>query len=246
MLRFIICVIVVIFDFIIMVPVELIGFLIGLVSADARRAYMKFMMKIVFSVIDFLSGAKVKYIGFEKIPEDVPVLFVANHESFFDVLLVLMKLPGKLCFVAKKQFGKIPIFAQALQLYDTLFIDRDNIKQGLATILKAIDNVKAGMSVFIFPEGTRSRDGQMADFKEGSMKIAVKSGCPIVPIAITNTANVFENHFPKVTAVPVVVEILDPINPGDYDSKEQKHLGKLCRDRIEEVRDKNYETYCAS
>ncbi len=246
MLRFIICVVVVVFDFIIMVPVELIGFLIGLISADARRAYMKFMMKMVFTVIDFLSGAKVKYIGFEKIPTDVPVLYVANHESFFDVLLVLMNLPGKVCFVAKKQFGKIPVFAQALLLYDTLFIDRDNIKQGLATILKAIDNVKAGLSVFIFPEGTRSRDGRMNEFKEGSMKIAVKSGCPIVPIAITNTANVWENHFPKLAPVPVVVEILDPVIPGDYDNKEQKHLGKLCKERIEEAKEKNYEKYIAS
>ena len=89
-----------------------------------------------------------------------------------------------------------------------------------------------------------SRDGKMTDFKEGSMKIAVKSGCPIVPIAISNTANVFENHFPKLEAVPVVVEVLDPINPADYDNKEQKHLGKLCRDRIEEARDRNLERYC--
>ena len=76
------------------------------------------------------------------------------------------------------------------------------------------------------------------------MKIAVKSGCPIVPIAISNTANVFENHFPKVEAVPVVVEFLDPVIPQDYDKTEQKHLGKLCHDRIEEARDRNLETYC--
>ena len=169
---------------------------------------------------------------------------MANHESFFDVLLTLTHLPGTICFVAKKQFGKIPIFAQALELYNTLFIDRDDIKQGLKTILKAIDNVKAGMSVFIFPEGTRSRDGKMNEFKEGSMKIATKSGCPIVPIAISNTAIVFENHFPKVTAVPVVIEALEPVKPSDYDAKEQKHLGKLCKDRIEEARDRNLREYC--
>ena len=236
----------VVFYFIIMVPIEIVGFLIGLISMPARNAYMKFMMKNVFASINFIAGAKVKYLGFEKIPSDAPVLYVANHESFFDVLLTLTHLPGTICFVGKKEFGKVPIFAQALQLYNTLFIDRDDIKQGLKTILKAIENVKAGMSVFIFPEGTRSRDGKMTDFKEGSMKIAVKSGCKIVPIAISNTANVFENHFPKLEAVPVVVEILDPIDPADYDNKEQKHLGKLCKDRIEEARDRNYEDYCAS
>lgn len=244
MLRFIICMVLVVFYFIIMVPIEIVGFLIGLISMPARNAYMKFMMKNVFASINFIAGAKVKYLGFEKIPSDAPVLYVANHESFFDVLLTLTHLPGTICFVGKKEFGKVPIFAQALQLYNTLFIDRDDIKQGLKTILKAIENVKAGMSVFIFPEGTRSRDGKMTDFKEGSMKIAVKSGCKIVPIAISNTANVFENHFPKLEAVPVVVEILDPIDPADFDNKEQKHLGKLCKDRIEEARDRNLERYC--
>ncbi len=244
MIRFIVSVLVVILDFVLMVPVELIAFIIGLFSKNARNAYMKFMMKIVFSVINFLSGAKVRYIGFEKIPTDVPVLYVANHESFFDVLLTLTRLPGTVCFVAKKQFGKIPIFSWALMLYNTLFIDRDDIKQGLKTILQAIENVKSGMSVFIFPEGTRSRDGRMNEFKEGSMKIAVKSGCPIVPISIANAADVFENHFPKLKAAPVVVEILDPIVPGDFDKTEQKHLGKLCKDRIEETRDRNLEKYC--
>ena len=244
MFRFIICVLMVIFDFIIMVPVELIGFVVGLFSKRAENAYMKFMMKIVFAVINFLSGAKVRYIGFEKIPENTPVLYVANHESFFDVLLTLTRLPGMICFIAKKQFGKIPIFSQALMMYNTLFIDRDDIKQGLQTILKAIENVKNGMSVFIFPEGTRSRDGKMNEFKEGSMKIAVKSGCPIVPIAISNTANVFENHFPKVAPAPVVIEILDPVFPDRFDRTEQKHLGKLCKERIEEARDRNLEKYC--
>ncbi len=244
MIRFILCIILVIIYFVVMIPVEIIALIIGLFSHSARNAYMKLMMRIVFASICFLSGAKVKYIGLEKIPTDVPVLYVANHESFFDVLLTLADLPGTICFVAKKQFAKIPIFSHALMLYNTLFIDRDNIKQGLATILKAIDNVKAGISVFIFPEGTRSRDGKMNEFKEGSMKIAVKSGCPIVPISIANTANVWENHFPKLAAVPVVVEVLDPVIPSDYDPKEQKHLGKLCKERIEEARERNLKEYC--
>lgn len=244
MFRFTVGVIVVVLWFVIMIPVELIGFVIGLFSLNARNAYMKFMMNIVFASVNFVSGAKVTYIGFERIPADTPVLYVANHESFFDVLLTLTHLPGTICFVAKRQFAKIPIFAQALMLYNTLFIDRDDIKQGLKTILEAIERVKTGMSVFIFPEGTRSRDGNMNEFKEGSMKIATKSGCPIIPIAISNTANVFENHFPKLTAVPVVIEALDPVMPQDYDAKQQKHLGKLCKERIEEARDRNLELYC--
>lgn len=246
MLRFIVCVLIVVFDFIIMVPIELVGFIIGLFSKSARDSYMRVMMNMVFSVLNFFTGAKVKYIGLERVPREEPILYVANHESFFDVLLVLPRLPGFICFIAKKQFSKVPIFAQALYLYNTLFLDRDDIKQGLATILKAIENVKSGLSVFIFPEGTRSRDGKMADFKEGSMKIATKSGCRIVPIAISNSADVFEKHFPKVKAANVVVEFLDPIDPASFDKTEQKHLGRKCHDLIEVKRDENFEKYCAS
>ncbi len=245
MIRFILLVLVVVIDFIVIIPFEIIGYIIGIFSMRARNAYMKVLMTVVLSVLQFLSGAKVKFIGMEKIPQDRAVLYVANHESFFDVILTITKLPGSVCFVAKKAFSKIPIFAQGLDLYNTLFIDRDNVKEALKTILEAIERIKGGMSVFIFPEGSRSRDGNMNDFKEGSMKIATKSGCPIVPIAISNTAEVFENHFPKVYAVPVIVEVLDPIIPGDFDSKEQRHLGKLCKERIEEARDRNYEKYCA-
>lgn len=244
MIRFILLVLVVVIDFIVIIPFELIGYLIGLFSRRARNAYMKVLMTVVLSVLQFLSGAKVRFIGMERIPQDQAVVYVANHESFFDVILTITKLPGTVCFVAKKAFRKIPIFAQGLDLYNTLFIDRDNVKEALKTIIEAIDRAKSGMSVFIFPEGTRSRDGNMNEFKEGSMKIATKSGCPIVPIAISNTAEVFENHFPKVCGVPVVVEMLDPIYPSDFDVKEQKHLGRLCKERIEAARDANYEKYC--
>ena len=128
MIRFILCIILVVFYFIVMIPVEIIGYTIGIFSHEARNAYMKVMMRIVFASITFMSGAKVKYIGFERIPKEVPVLYVANHESFFDVLLTLADLPGTICFIAKKSFAKIPIFAQALDLYNTLFIDRDSVK----------------------------------------------------------------------------------------------------------------------
>ncbi|MBO4904097.1 MAG: 1-acyl-sn-glycerol-3-phosphate acyltransferase [Lachnospiraceae bacterium] len=244
MLRFIICVLIVIFDFIIMVPIELVAFIIGLFSKSAKDAYMRVMMNMIFSVVNFFTGAKVKYIGLDRIPAGEPVLYVANHESFFDVLLTLPRLPGYICFIAKTQFAKIPIFSQALYLYNTLFIDRDDIKQGLATILKAIENVKAGMSVFIFPEGTRSRDGNMAEFKEGSMKIATKSGCRIIPVAISNAADVFEKHYPKVKPAKVVIEFLDPIDPASFDKTEQKHLGRKCHDLIEKTRNENLERYC--
>lgn len=246
MIRSVLLAIVIIIFFIVVIPFELIGYVIGLFSMKARNSYMKVVMMVVLSTLGFLSGAKVTFIGMEKIPKDRAVLYVANHQSYFDVILTITKLPGPLCFVAKNSFKRIPIFAQGLALYNTLFIDRDNVKNALGTILEAIERVRSGMSVFIFPEGRRTRDGKMDEFKEGSMKIATKSGCPIIPVAITNTSELFENHMPWVHAAPVVVEILDPVYPEDYDKTEMKHLGKLCKERIEAARDANYEKYCKS
>jgi 1-acyl-sn-glycerol-3-phosphate acyltransferase len=79
-----------------------------------------------------------------------------------------------------------------------LFLDRKDTKQGLKIILKAIDYVKEGISIFVFPEGTRSKDGKMIPFKAGAFKISTKTGCPIIPVVLSGTADIFENHLPKI------------------------------------------------
>lgn len=246
MLRFFICVIVVILEFILVIPIMLIGLLIGLFSMKARDRFIKGVLDCFFGMINMVSGARVTYKGLEKIPRDCAVLYVANHASFFDVLLVAPKFPSTTGFVAKKSFEKVPIFAQCMKLSRSLFLDRDDIKQGLKVILAAIEQVKSGISIFIFPEGTRSRTGEMAEFKEGSMKVSVKSGCPIVPIAISNTAQVWENHFPWLEPAKVIIEVLDPIDPEDFDKDAKKHLGKYCHDLIENTKEKNDREISAS
>ena len=107
-----------------------------------------------------------------------------------------------------------------------LFLDRNNIKEGLKTILAGIEKVRRGVSVWIFPEGTRNKNEQLSDllpFKEGSLKIAEKSGCPVVPVAIKGTAEVFEKHIPLICPSHVVIE-LDPEN--------RKFVGAYTREKI--------------
>lgn len=239
MVRFIFVMIYLVITLILYIPIGLMALLVGVFSPKARDGIIKGVFNFAFSVIHFLSGAKVTYKGLEKIPKDCAVLYVANHASFFDVILLSPKFPSLTGYVAKKSFSKIPLLAQAMKMTHTLFLDREDIKQGLKTILAAIEQVKAGISMIIFPEGTRSKDGNMAEFKEGSMKISIKSGCPIVPVAISNTAEIWENHFPKLTPVGVIIEFLDPIDPKSVDADTKKHLGKMCHDLIEEARDKN-------
>ena len=241
MFRLIFVVIYLVICAVLMIPIGLAAVTIGIFSLPVRDKIVKVALDVVFGGINLISGAKATFIGLEKIPKDKAVLYVANHLGFFDVLLLAPKLPAITGYVAKQSFKKIPVMAQCMKLTHSFFLDRDDIKQGLKVILAAIEQVKSGISVFIFPEGTRSRDGKMAEFKEGSMKIATKSGCPIVPIAISNTAQIFENHFPLLEPANVIIEVLDPLDPNDFDKTEQKHLGKYCHDMIEEAKKKNDE-----
>lgn len=241
MLRLIIIVLVLVIEFTLAIPILIVGNLIGLISIPARDFIIQNFIKHVFmGGIGKLTGSNVIYKGIENIPDDTPVLYVGNHSSFFDVIFTYPKLKGNAGFIAKKEFEKYPILSHAMHSSYSLFLDRDNIKEGLKTILKAVEYIKGGASLFVFPEGTRSRDGNMADFKEGSMKMAVKAKCPIIPVAISNTAEVFENHLPWIKAANVIIEFGKPIYADQLDNEQQKHLGKMVHDIILEMRDANY------
>ena len=117
-----------------------------------------------------------------------------------------------------------------------LFLDRDDIKQGLKVVLAAIDQVKSGISICVFPEGTRCKNKddltEVQSFKEGTFKIATKSKCKIVPMAIMGTNEIFEDHLPWVKKRHVVIRYGTPIDPASLSKEEQKHLGAHCREVI--------------
>ena len=126
---------------------------------------------------------------------------------------------------------------------DCLFRDRKDPKEGLKTILTAIDYVKKGISICIFPEGTRNTEEELSllPFKDGAFKIATKSGCAIVPISMNNTAEIFENHFPKVKKTHVVIEYGKPIYPDQLDKDTKRHIGDYVENIIRETIHKNAE-----
>ena len=123
-----------------------------------------------------------------------------------------------------------------------LFLNRKDIKEGLKTILTAIEEVKNGISICIFPEGTRNKGDselELLPFHEGSFKIATKTGCPVVPMAIHNSAEIFEAHFPKIRPCKVVVEYGDPIYPDQLSKEDKKHLGQYTRNVILQMLEKH-------
>ena len=136
----------------------------------------------------------------------------------------------------------IPLLSNWMKYLHCLFLDRKDIKEGMKTILTAIEEIKNGVSICIFPEGTRSRSEselEMLPFHEGSFKIATKTGCPIIPIAIHNSAEIFEAHSPKIRPCKVVVEYGDPIYPEQLSKEEKKRLGSYTQNIILEMLKKN-------
>ncbi|MCD7735968.1 MAG: 1-acyl-sn-glycerol-3-phosphate acyltransferase [Lachnospiraceae bacterium] len=238
MIRTILIILFVICFLILSIPVFLVEWLLGKVNPRAREISSLRIVQWALKVIAWLSGVKLTVIGEENIPKDVPVLYISNHRSYFDIILTYARCPRPTGYVAKKEMLKIPLLSRWMKILHCQFLDRKDIRAGLKTILETIELVKSGVSITIFPEGTRSKgesELDMLPFHEGSFKVATKTGCPIIPIAITGSSAIFEDHFPSVHVVPVTIEYGAPIYTSTLPKEDQKALGQYIQNVIKEM-----------
>lgn len=221
------------------IPVLLIEWVIGKFSPKAKDFSCLRLVQGAFKLIMFVTGVKLTVIGEENVPKDQAVLYVGNHRSYFDVVMTYARCPGLTGYIAKVEMLRIPLLRDWMKALYCLFLDRDDIKAGLKTILQGIEYIKRGISICIFPEGTRNHSDTMMPFKEGSLKMAEKTGCPIIPMAITNSAEMFENHIPFIRRCHVILEYGKPILPAELSREERKFLGAYTQKKIQEMLDKN-------
>ena len=221
------------------IPVLLIEWVIGKFSPKAKDYSCLRLVQGAFKLILFVTGVKLTVIGEENVPKDQAVLYVGNHRSYFDVVMTYARCPGLTGYIAKVEMLRIPLLRDWMKALYCLFLDRDDIKAGLKTILQGIEYIKRGISICIFPEGTRNHSDTMMPFKEGSLKMAEKTGCPIIPMAITNSAEMFENHIPFIRRCHVILEYGKPILPAELSREERKFLGAYTQKKIQEMLDKN-------
>ena len=241
MLRFTFLVIFLISFLILSIPVLLVEAIIGKFNRKAKDYSCLRIVQWGFRCILWITGVETTVIGEEQVPDE-PVLFVGNHRSYFDILLTYSRCKRLTGYVAKKEMERFPLLNNWMRNLYCLFLDRDNLKEGLKTILTGIDYIKQGISICIFPEGTRNRNKDELDmlpFHEGSFKIATKAKCPIIPIAISNSANIFEAHFPKISPAKVVVEYGKPIYPDELSKEDKRHIGEYTQNVIREMLIKN-------
>lgn len=240
MIRFIL-VVIILFGFLIFgSPLLVAEWLIGKKNPDLKGRSSLAIVKWTFRIIARFAGAKVIAIGEERIPKDTAVLYVGNHRSYFDVVLTYIRVPRMTGYVAKKEMLRYPLLRNWMRNLHCLFLDRDNIKDGLKTILEAVDMVKNGISVTIFPEGTRNTvPDTILPFHDGSFKIAEKGGVPIIPMSIVNSAAVFEDHIPLMKKSTVIIEYGEPIYMTDLDKETKKNIGKYVSSIIMDTYFKN-------
>lgn len=172
--------------------------------------------------------------GMSKLPEE-PVLFVANHQGLFDILLLLGYIDKPLGFIAKKEIKKLPIIASWMEQLKCVFIDRSNRRTALKVIEDGVESLQAGQSMVIFPEGTRSRGRTIQPFKSGSFRLATKANVPIVPLAIDGTYKILEQNEGKVQAAHVYLEVCDPIYPAQFHQMKPSEIAHFVQTRIEKV-----------
>lgn len=241
MIRLIFVALFVVLFLIIGIPVLGIEWLIGKVSKKTMDYSSLRLVQWAFKMIIKLAGIELTVIGEENISEG-PVLYIGNHRSFFDVPITYPRCPIRTGYIAKKEMEKVPLLSTWMKRLHCLFLDRNDLKQGLKTILTAIEKVKSGISICIFPEGTRNKNEDELDmlpFHEGSFKIAAKTNCPIIPMAISGSADIWENHFPRVKKTHVILEYGTPIYIDQLEKEDKKHLGAYTQNIIHEMLVKN-------
>lgn len=217
------------------IPLMIIEWIIGKFNKDLHDRSSLAIVQWAFRVMIVFTGTKVIVKGEDNVPKDTAVMYVGNHRSYFDIILTYIRVPRPTGYISKKEMDKIPLLGIWMRHLHCLFLDRKDIKQGLQTILTAIEKAKSGISICVFPEGTRNKGGEeMLPFHEGSFKIAEKAGVPIVPITLVNTADIFENHLPQIKKTTVIIEYGEPIYMSKMERDERKHIGAKVREMIGE------------
>lgn len=183
--------------------------------------------------ITFLStGSKLKISGLENIPAEGPICFIGNHQSYFDVPVLLGFMGRPLGFIAMQELAKVPVLNLWMKELPSFFLDRENPRQALKIFKEAAQAMKDGVPMLIFPEGRRALSSQVAQFHLGSLKLAQMAGATIVPFALDGTWQMYEidgNIHPS----RVRLQVLPSISPQDPLYQDKDALAEYLRSSIE-------------
>lgn len=199
---------------------------------DTGRVQMRIARRWARALLR-VSSVRAQVEGLDNIAVNGSYVFVSNHASYMDTPVALANIPVEFRFLAKKGLFKIPFLGQHLARAGHIPVPREDPRAAVKTLTRAAEIVRErGVSLLIFPEGGRSRDGQMRDFKEGAAYIAIKAGVPAVPVALIGSRDVLPFGSGKVLPGTVRMRIGDPIPTAGLSLRDRHKLTAQVRDQI--------------
>ena len=174
------------------------------------------------------AGTKVRAEGLEQIPRDRPLVYASNHSSMFDIWALAATLPGSVRFVAKEELTRVPLLGPAMLAAGHISIDRGRKKQAFEAYARAAQTIRSGFSAVVFPEGTRSRTGELLPFKNAPFGLAIAAQVPIVPVYVHNTFEILPKGGFRLHPRPILIRIGEPIPTEGLTPEDRERL----RDRV--------------
>lgn len=191
-------------------------------AKERDRLADRYTMKVARRLFQF-TGSTVRLYGLENVPKGIPVLFVSNHQSHVDNLIIHGFIDVPKGFVSIVEMLRVPFLSTMMKYMKCVFLDRTDLRQTLRCMEKAVENLKEGRSMVIFPEGRVSEDGALYEFKNGCMKLAVRAGVPIVPVTLKNSNKVMNRDGSRICAANVEC-IIAPQVSTDVSGKAEEAL----------------------
>ncbi len=173
-----------------------------------------------------IAGLKLKITGTENLPSHGPVIYASNHQSNFDIPIMYAGLPIQFRWLAKQELFDIPFFGAAMKHSGYIPIDRSNRRKSMESFELAAHKVKDGTSVIIFPEGTRTPDGNVQPFKKGALLLAAKAHVPVVPITIKGSYQVQSKNSLKIHPGPIELVISPPLDTTEMKTRDIEALNE--------------------
>ena len=203
------------------------------ISKPLTERYLLFLTRWWSKHILWVSGVRLKIRGTENIPSSNRVAFVTNHQSYFDIPILIVTIPKLLGFIAKAELGKVPIINLWMKAMGCIFIERKKVSESLKRSRARIEQALQGDPVVLFPEGTRSRGPQLGRFKTGSLQILLSTDLMIVPVSISGSYHLLEEKN-KLKSGTVYVTFHPPIQGNTVTDKNAKDVAHQLRKTIQD------------
>jgi 1-acyl-sn-glycerol-3-phosphate acyltransferase len=203
--------------------------LIGMIVTWNTSHSMWWVQKVWAPVLLWAGGARLEVLGLENLPPGKSVILVSNHQSTLDIPALFVALPLDFRFVSKTSLKYVPVMGWYMVLAKFVFIDRGNRKSAIESLEKAGAQVRGGVNVLLFPEGTRSENGAILPFKKGPFALAVKARVPVVPVTIEGTRHIMPKNSWDVNHAASMVKVMigKPIDPEPFGDDREALMGAV-------------------